>query len=437
MLARLEFRHSLPETTSAMNTLGKSRRLYAILGAVASLMIGFAPPVCRPASSTTPSQTPQKSSRSNGGLPESSRNNLLAVFAEGEAALRDGDLATAEKKFQAVLAADPKSGSAYANLGVVAMRRKQWDRALTLLQKARQLEPEMSGIELNIGLVQFRRANYAAAIIPFSEVVKAQPDSLQPRYLLGLCQVFTEHYTDAATTLEPLWSEMSSDVMYLYALDIAAHSSNNQELDDRALERMTLVGNNTAEYHLVLAKAYLNRQETDKAIAELNRAAEVNPQVPFLHFNLGLAYMRSGDNDRAESEFRNDIKIEPDLPDNYEQLGILYSRTQRDAQAEKSYRDALRYDPKRLTALLGLTKLFLSQQKFGEAATTAAAALKLDSNNQSAHFMRGQALLKSGRKEEGRVELAAAKKLLDAGLEKDRAAIDENRVPNPELTQQP
>ena len=414
-----------------------NRRLRAILIACALLACfigGSRSPAANP---NFPPRTQQKSPKAPGGLPESSRNNLPAVFAEGEAALRDGNLELAEKKFQTVLAADPKSGSAYANLGVVAMRRKQWDRALTLLEKARKLEPEMAGIELNIGLVQFRRANYAAAITPFSEVVKAQPDSLQPRYLLGLCQVFTEHYVDAVTTLEPLWSEMSTDVMYLYALDIAAHSSNNQELDDRALERMTLVGNNTAEYHLVLAKAYLNRQETDKAIGELTRAGEVNPQVPFLHFNLGLAYMRSGDNDRAESEFRNDIKIEPDLADNYEQLGILYSRTQRDAQAEKSYRDALRYDPNRLTALLGLTKLYLSQQKFTEAATTAAAALKLDPNNQSAHFMRGQALLKSGRKEEGRVELAAAKKLLDAGLEKDRAALDENRVPNPELTQQP
>jgi Flp pilus assembly protein TadD len=147
--------------------------------------------------------------------------------------------------------------------------------------------------------------------------------------------------------------------------------------------------------------------------------------------------MRAGDNERAESEFRQDIAMEPDLPDNYEQLGILYSRTQRDSPAEKSFREALRYDPKRLASLLGLTKLYLSQQKFSLAATTAAAALKLAPDNQSAHFMRGQALLREGRREEGRTELAAAKKLLDARLDKDRATLDENRVPNPELTQQP
>ncbi len=225
--------------------------------------------------------------------------------------------------------------------------------------------------------------------------------------------------------------------MYLYALDIAAQNAGQHELDEKALARMVEIGGNTAEYHLILAKAYLNRQETDKAIAELNHAAAVNPRIPFLHFNSGLAYMHAGDNERAESEFRQDVAIEPDLPDNYEQLGLLYLRLQRDAEAEKSFREALRYDQKRSTALLGLAKLYLQQQKYQPALTAVEAALKLAPTSQSAHFLRGQALIRVGRREEGRAELAAAQKLLDSGLDKDRAALGENRIPNPELTAQP
>jgi tetratricopeptide (TPR) repeat protein len=361
----------------------------------------------------------------------------LALFAEGEAALRSGDLQLAEKNFSAVIVLDPRSGSAYANLGVIAMRRKQWDHALALLQKAHKLEPQMSGIELNIGLVQFRRANYAAAVEPLSSVVRDQPDSQQARYLLGLCQVFTEQYTDALATLEPLWSEMSADVMYLYVLDIAAQSAGEHDLDEKALKRMLQIGGNTAEYHLILAKAYLNREETDKALAELTQASAANPHLPFLHFNFGLAYVRAGDNDRAESEFRQDIAVQPDLPDNYEQLGFLYSHLQRNDEAEKCFRDALRYDPKRTAALLGLTKLYLQEQKYKQAVTAADSALKLTPDSQNAHFMRGQALIREGRRQEGLRELAAAQKLLESRLDKYRAAVRENRVPNPELTQQP
>jgi tetratricopeptide (TPR) repeat protein len=268
-------------------------------------------------------------------------------------------------------------------------------------------------------------------------VVRDQPDSQQARYLLGLCQVFTEQYTDALATLEPLWSEMSADVMYLYVLDIAAQSAGEHDLDEKALKRMLQIGGNTAEYHLILAKAYLNREEADKALAELAQVSAANPHLPFLHFNFGLAYVRAGDNDRAESEFRQDIAVQPDLPDNYEQLGFLYSHLQRNDEAEKSFRDALRYDPKRTAAPLGLTKLYLQEQKYKQAVTAADSALKLTPDSQNAHFMRGQALIREGRRQEGLRELAAAQKLLESRLDKDRAAVRENRVPNPELTQQP
>jgi tetratricopeptide (TPR) repeat protein len=386
---------------------------------------------------TSPASISAQSAKNNDTARPTSHNDLKVLFAQGEAALQRGDLHEAELNFRAVIAADPRAGSAWANLGVIAMRRKEWDHALTLLQKAAALEPKMSGIRLNIGLVQFRRANYAAAIAPFSTVLRDQPDSRQARYLLGLCQVFTEHYADAAATLEPLWSQQSGDVMYLYAMDIAAQNASRHELDEKVLAQMIQIGSNTPEYHLILAKAYLNREETEKAIAELDLASAANPRVPFLHFNLGLAYVRAGDDTRAESEFLQDIAIEPDLPDNYEQLGLIYLRTQRDADAEKSLHDALRVDPKRSSAFLGLTRLYLRQQKYPQAIAAAESVLKLVPDSQSAHFMRGQALLHQGRREEGRKELAASQKLLDSALDKDRARLGDNRIPNPELTRQP
>src|SRR5260370_31806718 len=67
-------------------------------------------------------------------------------FAKGQAALQAGDLDAAEAAFRRVLAADPRAGSAYANLGVIAMRRKDWEHAIKLLDRAEKLEPKMYGI---------------------------------------------------------------------------------------------------------------------------------------------------------------------------------------------------------------------------------------------------------------------------------------------------
>lgn len=54
------------------------------------------------------------------------------LFAKGEMALQNGDLDGAEKAFRQLLATDPNAAGAYSNLGVIAMRRKDWDQALEI-----------------------------------------------------------------------------------------------------------------------------------------------------------------------------------------------------------------------------------------------------------------------------------------------------------------
>ena len=367
----------------------------------------------------------------------SAASNAQVIFERGQEALQRGDLDAAEAAFQKVLLADPRAASAYSNLGVIAMRRKQWDRALTLLKEAERLSPGMAGIRLNIGLVEYRSGNYAAAIAPLSSVVRDQPDSQQARYLLGLCNVFIEHYAEAVDALEPLWPQMSSDFLYLYVLDIAAHSAGKTELDEKALGRLVEVGSDTPEFHLILGKAYLNREEFPRAIEELQRAAEGNHNLPFAHFEMGMAYMRSGENEKAEAEFLKDIAVETDLADNYEQLGNLYLRMNRVEEAEKAFGECLQRDKKRGEAQYGLAKIYMQQKKYEKALTALAAAERNATNMQSIHFLRGQTLMRLGRKAEAQAEIAKGQKEMDAALtNKRQMGRSEDRAPNPELTQQ-
>jgi tetratricopeptide (TPR) repeat protein len=380
------------------------------------------------------SESGEGSSRNPG---KSTAQDVTALFAKGQRALQTGDLAEAEADFRGVLAVDPNAGAAYANLGVIAMRRKEWEHALSLLEKAEKLEPKMAGVRLNIGLVQYRRGNYEEAVGPLSSVVKEQPDSDQARYLLGLCEVFTSRFREAVATLEPMWPKMSGDVMYLYVLELAAQNSKQTELDEKVMAQMIVAGKAAPEFHLILAKAYLNRQESDKAFAELESAATANPNLPYLHFNWGIAYMRANEDEKAEAEFKRDIAIEPDLPDNYEQLGLLYARMQRDGEAEKSFHAAIERDGKLTNSLVGLAKLYLKQKKYKQALETIDVALRISPKTESAHFLRGRTLMQLGRQEEGRAEMEKAKKLLDSGLEKDRDTMEQNAMPIPELTREP
>jgi tetratricopeptide (TPR) repeat protein len=351
------------------------------------------------------------------------------VFQRGQEALNGGKLEDAERDFRAVLQVDPQAGPAYANLGVVYLRRKQFGKALEELKKAEKLMPQIAGVRLNIGLAYYRQNEFLKAIEPFESVVRDQPDALQPRYLLGLCYFFNERWADATKMLEPLWATESGQLPYLYVLSNAANRAGRADLDQKAAEQFTKLGNGTAEYHLFAGKYYLSREQYDLAMTEFEAAAKADPKLPFVHFNLGLAHAGKQEYAQAREEFRKDAAIEPDVALNYEEIGNGYWLTQDDANAEKSYREALKRDPRLVNSILGLAKIYQRQQKYSAALAEADAALKIDPERTDAHYMRGQALLHLGRKVEARKELVSA-----AGNQGEKP---NKPVPSPELLQDP
>jgi len=402
--------------------LERVSRSATILALAISLVLALAEPGCLGAG--------------DGQTSAPSHIDLERTFQHGQAALQANDLDVAETDFLKVLQWDPKAAAAYVNLGVIEMRRKNWDKALRDLRHAEKLAPKMAGILLNIGLVHYRRGDYVAAIPALSSVLREQPDSEQARYLLGLCKLFTQNYGEAVAILEPLWPKKSNDFMYLYALSITANASGQKELDKKALTRLVEVGGDSPEFHLMLGKAYLNRQETERALAELEHAAGINPRLPFVHFNLGIGYARTGDMNRAERELRRDIAIEPDAPDPYEMLGELYARMGKDSEAENFFHEALRRNSRMPDSHFGMAKIYLHQEKYEQALAAIDASMRFAPGGQAVHYMRGQILSKLGRKHDAQVEFASVQKMTGSIYTNEVEKFQEGRVPNPELTQQ-
>jgi tetratricopeptide (TPR) repeat protein len=367
--------------------------------------------------------------------PDAVGNDPAKLFQRGQDALTHGQLDEAEHAFRSVLQLDPKSGGAYANLGVVYMRRKQWNKALESLHQAERLMPQVPGIRLNIGLAYYRQNEFPKAIPPFESVLRDQPDAAQARYLLGLCYFFSERWSDATSTLEPLWPQESAKFPYLYVLSNAAHRAGQKDLDDRASAQLIKLSDGSPEYHLFVGKSHLNLDRYDAALAEFQAAAAADPKLPFVHFNMDLTYMKKQDYPKARDEFLQDAAIEADLALNYDELGNVYWLMQEDRNAEKSYREALRRNPRLVNSHLGLARIYQRQDKYSAALAEIDAAGKLDPARTDVHYMRGQVLLHLGRKQEAKKELAAA-----ALADTERKTGPEKHVgtvPSPELLQEP
>jgi tetratricopeptide (TPR) repeat protein len=335
---------------------------------------------------------------------------LASIFRQGQAALQANELEEAEQSFRAVIACDPKSAAAFVDLAVVEMRRKQWSESLVHLRRAERIAPAMEGIRLNIGLVYYREGNYRAAIPMLQSVVEKSPTE-QAKYLLGLCYFFTGDSKAALATLEQNWEQQSGDLIYLYVLGIAADQSGNRQVSDRAFSQLLQIGGDSAEFHLLKGKAYLNRAQPADAIPELEKAASLNPKLPFVHFNLGWAYAKKRDYERARHEFLADISLEPDVPYNYEQLGAMDLYLGNYLEAERYYKQALDRDPRLPNSLYGLGKIYDHQNRPADALANWQKAEQFAPESVTIHNALGRLLHRMGKSADADREFAIINRL--------------------------
>jgi tetratricopeptide (TPR) repeat protein len=282
-------------------------------------------------------------------------------------------------------------------------------------------------------LVYYREGEYHKAIAPFESVLRDQPDSEQARHLLGLCYVFDERYADATATLEPLWPSSNGDLSYLYVLAIAAGNADRHDLEEKALAHLMEVGQNSPALHLLLGKAYLNRGDDDKALVELEQAAQADAKLPLVHYNIGIVYKRKRDLDKAREEFLKDVAVEPDVAYNYDELGTMSMAQDQNAEARRYFEQALRRNSQIGTSWFGLAKIDKAEKRYADALKALDSAGAIDPKSASVHYLRAQILMQLGRKSEAQTEFATVRRLQSETAGKLERDISGSKYRDPQL----
>lgn len=347
--------------------------------------------------------------------------------------MHSGQWAEAEKDFLEIVAMAPGDVGAHANLGVIYLRQQKWKRALDELHAAEKLAPQIPGIRLDIGLVYYREGDYHKAIAPFESVLRDQPDSEQARHLVGLCYMFDERYADAIAALEPLWPSLNADLSYLYVLSVAAGNAERHDLEEKSLARLLEAGQNSPALHLLLGKAYLNRGDDDKALAELEQAAQADAKLPMVHYNIGIIYKRKRDLDKAKEEFLKDIAVEPDVAYNYDELGTMSLASEQNVEARRYFEQALGRNSRIGTSWYGLAKIDKAEKRYAEALKALDSAGAIDPKSASVHYLRAQVLMQLGRKAEAQTEFATVRRLQSETAGKLERDISGGKYRDPQL----
>jgi len=89
-----------------------------------------------------------------------------------------------------------------------------------------------------------------------------------------------------------------------------------------------------------------NKADYDLAIAEFNRAIQLDPNIAAAHFGRGRGYLRKGDNSRAVASYSEALRLNPNDAISYSNRGRAYARMGDYDNAVADFEAAYRIDPK-------------------------------------------------------------------------------------------
>jgi predicted Zn-dependent protease len=150
--------------------------------------------------------------------------------------------------------------------------------------------------------------------------------------------------------------------------------------------------------------------EVFQQASRLKAPASMTPELDSLQ--LSFIYQRIGgintdltQFDAAIAAYQKALEISPKNADARIALGDAYLRRDEPAKARAEFTSVISAYPDRALPLYRFADACLRMEDFGEAAAAAERALKIDPQERKARYVRGLALMRLGRTEEGQKEL--------------------------------
>jgi tetratricopeptide (TPR) repeat protein len=257
---------------------------------------------------------------------------------------QSGDMEGAIREYRAYLKQAPHNVMARSNLGAALSRAGHYEEAIVEYKQALDREPGNLPIRVNLALAYYKTAQISSAAEYLAAVVAQQPSNRQAVFLLADCDLRLGENKKVIDLLTPLEKESPDDKALIYLLGTALIRGEQPQRGQLLVDRILRDGD-SAEARLLLGTTKMNAREFAEALADLQKAAELNPQLPDVFSYYGLALLATGDMAGAANAFRKELESNPnDFVGNL-QLGVVYKQDQRYDEARLSFDRALRVRP--------------------------------------------------------------------------------------------
>ncbi len=155
-----------------------------------------------------------------------------------------------------------------------------------------------------------------------------------------------------------------------------------------------------ADAHYNLGNILCQKGRVDEAIAHYQKALQINPDDAEVHNNLGLALLQKGNVDEAIAQYQKALEIKPDYAGACYNLGEALFQEGKLDEAVAQYQKALQIKPDYAEAHDSLANALLQKGQVDEAIAHYQKALKIKPGYAGACYNLGNALCQKGRVDE-------------------------------------
>jgi tetratricopeptide (TPR) repeat protein len=249
------------------------------------------------------------------------------------------------------------------NLGIARARQDNFPAALTVLGRARDIDPDTDDYPFNLGLLALQQKDFATAETHFAEAVKREPDSAEDRAFLIYTLDKQQKKTEAEAERESARESFGESGLPLLKFDskrtdtFTKYQRVKRELDTSSL-RLELEGPQTQQ------SASAVPMTRDGAVAHIRR---------------GRQELHAGRLDAAEKEFRTALAADPGNASAHHELAEVYHRRGKLDEAEHELQLSLAaLDSASVRTMLA--RIYLEQKKPDQARAELEKAVKLAPN---------------------------------------------------------